>query len=166
MGKLGATLGSQPLIGTPHPPLSEMGLQIHVTPLFSGQGLGLCSFPCIGKPKFIATGALLPTSGAHSNFTCVQTQGLRGFFDGRKVPPLLLARVRSAKNRLPQGVWAFEVGNTMQIVLTRSYVLQISNCIVAFIHIPVIDLRVLWSWWRPKKSICHKAMNTFLMQLR
>ena len=53
----------------------------------------------------------------------------------------------------------------MQIVLQRGHVLQICYRIVAPIQIIVIDLGVLWSWWRSKKSVRHQPMNAFPVRL-
>ena len=143
--------------------VSEMGLYIHITPLFSRQWLGLlCRVDVL---ELIATCLSKLASGALWHRSPVQTQGVCCLFARGKVPPLILAPIGSGENGLATGERALEVGKAMPLVLRRGHVLQICQRIVAGIHILVIDLSVLCSWWRSKKSVGHEAMNEFPVRL-
>ena len=144
--------------------VSEMGLYVHIAPLFSRQWLGLLCR--VNVLELIDTRAPIHTPGALCHRAPVQTQGVCSHSGRRKLPPLILAPIGSAKDRRAVvRERTLTVGIAMQLVLRRGHVLQICQRIVAPIHILVIDLGVLRSWWRSKKSVRHQTMNALRVRL-
>ena len=111
-----------PLSSLPALFVFEVRIQIHITPLFTGQDLNYRAFR-FSKPKFIAAGLFLQAPGASWNTTTVKPQSFCSAPLRRVVGPLFFGSVGSAQDCFGQRVATSEVRVTVNIVFCWSYIL-------------------------------------------
>ena len=145
-----------PLPLSSFPPLFilEVRVQIHIAPHFTGQDLNYTGF-WFCKPKFIATSLFPQAPQASWNTTLMQPQSFCSMCLRRVVGPFFIGPIGSAQDCFRRGVATSEVGVSMSLVLSRSYVLQVLDCIVALVAVLVVNLWMLWTWWQAWKRSWH-----------
>ena len=138
-GSLDFRVSTLPLSSLPPLFVFEVHIQIHITPLFTAQGLNYMGF-WFCKPEFIAASLFAQTTGAFWNMSFLKPQSFCSACHWRVCGPLLIGSIGSAQDCFGQGVATSEVGVTMGIVFSWCYILQVFNCIVALVAVHVVDV--------------------------
>ena len=141
------------------PVFQELG-KIDRSPLLAGERL---VNRCIGQAEFEATSLLAKSPCTGRNWPLVQATFVCSFSHRCMPIPGTCTSANFAPNRF--GSWCVLAGlpawkcKTVSHVFSLSYILQIVDCIAAFVTILVIDKHTLRCWWGPQERSCHEAMD-------